>query len=191
MIYSYIHDGNKLVNTSDLAVRAVKNNDGSIRYEVIARMLGEDGNTYLRSIGSIRKEDVNRAYKASYDPKMFEVKPNGRLVWTNAMFLRPATLTKYDYCYEGLKDIQATVVLAGKNHSIKLNRKKLRPGECSCGDFNIIRLMAGDVVCIDGSYLYYDNGLHTIHQAANEAEMTDFSSQFNATTMVTTNLSLF
>lgn len=192
MIYSYVHDGKSLINTSDLAVRAVKTNDDSIRYEVVARMLGEDGNTYLRSIGSISENDVNRAYKACYEPKMFKVELGSRLVWTNAMFLRPAMLTKYDYRYEeGMHDVQAVIVLAGKNHHIELNRKNLRNGECSCGGFCIICLMPGDVVNIDGSYLYYNKGVRTMLGPVANLEMKDFSSKFNASTFISTNVTLF
>lgn len=191
MVYSFVHNGKSLVNTTDLAVRAVKTNDDSIRYEVVVRMLGEDGNTYLRSIGSISEKDVNRAYKSCYEPKMFKVELGSRLVWTNAMFLRPAMLTKYDYCYEGMNDVQAVIVLAGKNHHIELNRKNLRNGECSCGGFCIIRLMPGDVVNIDGSYLYYDKGVRTMFRPVANLEMKDFSSKFNASTLISTNVTLF
>ena len=191
MIYSYVHNGKSLVNTTDLAVRAVKANGDSIRYEVVVRMLGEDGNTYLRSIGSISENDVNRAYKSCYEPKMFKVELGSRLVWTNAMFLRPAMLTKYDYCYEGMHDVQAVIVLAGKNHHIELNRRNLRNGECSCGGFCIIRLMPGDVVNIDGSYLYYDKGVRTMLKPVANLEMKDFSSKFNASTLISTNVTLF
>ena len=191
MVYSFVHNGKSLVNTTDLAVRVVKTNDDSIRYEVVVRMLGEDGNTYLRSIGSISEKDVNRAYKSCYEPKMFKVELGSRLVWTNAMFLRPAMLTKYDYCYEGMNDVQAVIVLAGKNHHIELNRKNLRNGECSCGGFCIIRLMPGDVVNIDGSYLYYDKGVRTMFRPVANLEMKDFSSKFNASTLISTNVTLF
>lgn len=192
MLYSYVVGPKKdtIMNSTDLAVRRIDHDSGDSSFDVVARMSDDAGNVYIRSIGSLSENAVKAAYGFEAKPMLCKTDGVSVYAWTNSLALRPATLGRYDLCAESGKELQAMVIIPGRDHHIEINRKQLRSWEGDCGGFAILRLMPGDVALIDGNWLHFEFGLRKINKPGFRVEMTDFSSDFNFAKILAPSISI-
>ena len=174
-------EGQKYIKSSDLSIRLLGNEEGDIcSCDVIVRLGREDGKVNCYSLGSLRKELVKDAYG-------YEVRGvcHGENIftyaWVDSLALRPALTSKYDFVIDSDRNLQATMILVGNNHFIRLNRKYLRDGEGSCGSFTVVRMMLGDIAQIGSSWFCFSSGLSQSNippKLGVGAKMIDLSKQF-------------
>ena len=192
MLYSYVptDKGTKLTNSTDLAVRRIDHENGAITHDVIARMAGDDGNVYIRSLGTLSENAIRDAYRGDVTPRPPYKNGTTMYAWTNALALRPATIGKHNFIGEGEKEMQAILVVSGTCHHIELNRKFLRDMEGNYGGFAVIRLMLGDIVNVDGHWFGFEDALRKMLPPDKNTKMKDFSGEFNKGKILGPNISL-
>ena len=178
MLYSFISGSNGLVNHSDLAIRTLEDG-GKKSYDIIVRTLDEKGNVLLHSVGTLKPTDL-QSVAGGY----FYSKRPDKLVWVNSIPVRQMVFGDFDFCYEKGREQQAMIVIAGSNHRIELNRDKLRSWEGGRGGFSMLRLMAGDVARIDDVWITYDCAIRKLSRPFQNMKMTDYSSNFSFTKIV-------
>jgi|GEM_PF-2399134 hypothetical protein len=193
MLYCFLPaEGQRYVKSADLAIRLLENEDGDVySCNAIVRLGCEDGKVNIYTLGSLKDGLIREAYRC--DAK--GIRHGERSItyaWVDTLALRPALTSRYDFVVDHEENLQATMILVGGNHSIKLNRRSLRDGEGSCEGFTAVRMMLGDVAQVGNSWFHFGSGLSQSKTPPGfRVKMRDLSEKFTNNRISSSSVSIF